>query len=69
MGNKEIELARALRLLVVQQQYSLGNLTALQAIELLSGELTPGDPATIYNDIDQLQIKAVDAERIAEGKE
>ena len=68
MGNKDIELARALRLLVVQQQYNLGNLTALQAIELLSGELTPGDPTTIYNDIDQLQIKAVDAERIAGGE-
>lgn len=54
-------LARGLRLVVVQNQYDLGNLTLSQARELLSGELTPGHPETIYNDADQLKIKADDA--------
>lgn len=50
------EVARSLRLAVVQQQYNLGNLTKEEAHELLSGPLTPGDDTTIVDDSDQLVI-------------
>jgi len=53
-------LARGLRLVVVQNQYDLGNLTLAEARKLLSGELTPGNPQTIYNDADQLKIKVAE---------
>ena len=59
-------LARGLRLVVVQNQYDLGNLTLAEARELLSGEITPGNPQTIYNDADQLKIKADDAGTVQE---
>jgi hypothetical protein len=50
------DIARLLRLAVVQQQYNLGNLTEEEARELLSGPLTPGDDTTIVDDSDQLVI-------------
>lgn len=50
-------MARAIRLVVIQQQYKIGNLTENDAKELLSGPLSPGDINTIFNDSDQLILK------------
>jgi hypothetical protein len=51
------DMARALRIAVIQQQYDIGNITEEQARELLSGPLSPGDESTIVDDSDQLRIK------------
>ena len=50
------DVARRLRIAVVQQQYDHGNLTEQEAKEVLSGPLTPGDDTTIVDDSDQLVI-------------
>jgi len=50
------QLARDLRLSVVQNQFDVGNLTEDEALELLRGELTPGDPATKFDDSDKLKL-------------
>lgn len=63
--NAQILQARSLRIAVVTNQYDIGNLTYDEARELLSGELTPGNPETFFDDSDQLNIKAVDAREIA----
>jgi len=52
-----LNIARSLRLAVVQQQYNLGNLTEEEAREILSSPLTPGDDATIVDDSDQLLVQ------------
>jgi len=57
-GKKDsISIARSLRLAVIQNQYDQDNITKEQAIELLSGPLTPDDKTTIYNDSVCLSIK------------
>lgn len=56
------DVARSLRLAVVQQQYNLGNLTKEEARELLSGPLTPGDDTTIVDDSDQLVVGSENGE-------
>lgn len=43
-------MARGLRLAIIRQQYAMGNLTKAEAIEILSGPLTPGDNTTIIDD-------------------
>lgn len=50
------DVARSLRLAVVQQQYNLGGLTKEEAREILSGPLTPGDDMTIVDDSEQLVV-------------
>ena len=59
VSQAEVLLARSFRLTVIQQQYDCGNLTVEQARELLSGELTPGDAATVGDDSEQLVVKRV----------
>lgn len=50
------QLARDLRLAVIQGQYDQGNLTKEEAWELLSGPLTPGDDTTVYDDSVLLKV-------------
>lgn len=57
----ELDLARSLRVAVVQQQYGLGNLTEEQARVVLSGPLVPEDDTTIVDDSDELVVSAVRA--------
>ena len=47
-------VARSLRLAIIRQQYRIGNLTEADALELLSGPLTPGDETTVEDDRDLL---------------
>lgn len=54
----QLGLARNLRYAVIQQQYDLGNLTEYEAIELLRGSLSPGDPSTIFDDSSRLIPKS-----------
>jgi hypothetical protein len=50
-GQKDVvSMARSLRLAVVQQQYSVGNLSEEEARGLLSGPLSPEDDSTRYDD-------------------
>lgn len=53
---ENIKLARQLRLAVIQNVYDQGLLSKEQAVELLSGPLTPGDDSTIYDDSDLLSV-------------
>lgn len=50
------DLARSLRLAVVQNQFDHGNLTPEQARELLCAELTPGKPETFFDDSEYLKV-------------
>jgi hypothetical protein len=53
--------ARGLRLGIIRQQYQAGNLTESEALELLSGPLTPGDDSTIVDDSAMLKASADEA--------
>lgn len=46
----EISLARKLRYSVIQSLYSGNELSKEQAVDLLRGELSPGDLTTFYDD-------------------
>jgi len=52
------ELARQLRLAVVQQQYDVGNLTEEEARGILAGPLSPGDDTSIVDDSGQHEKSA-----------
>jgi hypothetical protein len=54
-------MGRKLRLAVVRQQYEIGNLTEAEAIELLSGPLTPGVDTTVVDDSALLKVPADEA--------
>jgi len=55
-GKKDlVSMARSLRLAVIQNQYSVGNLTRDEALDLLSGPLSPDDASTIYDDSEWLE--------------
>lgn len=51
-----VQLARDLRLAVVQNVFDQGLITAEEAREILSGPLTPGDETTVYDDSALLRI-------------
>ena len=57
--DSQILFARAVRVGVIQGLYNQGHLTWDEARKLVSGELTPGDPTTFFDDADQLVINAV----------
>ena len=44
------KMARGIRLAITKQQYNIGNLTREEAIDILSGPLTPGDESTTRDD-------------------
>jgi hypothetical protein len=48
--------ARFLRASVVRGQFDQGALTREEALELLGGPLSPGDPATVYDDTGLLDL-------------
>lgn len=50
-------MARKLRLAVVKNLYIQKLLSRYDAIQLLSGELTPGDASTVFNDSIYLDVK------------
>jgi len=50
LNKEELSIARSLRLAVVFGQYKQGNLSEEEAIELVSGELSSGNPDTKVDD-------------------
>jgi hypothetical protein len=53
---RDDDMARAIRIAVVQQQFDLGRLTEAQARDLLSRPLTPGGD-DVFDDSDQLRVR------------
>lgn len=61
--SEQLQMARALRLAVIQNQFDQGNITEDEAKELLCGPLSPGKLETIYDDSDQLRTKPNDSKQ------
>lgn len=55
--------AREMRLIVIQDQYTDGNIDFEQAMELLNAPLSPDDPATAADDRFRLLIKSEDVSK------
>lgn len=51
-----VSMARSLRLAVVQNQYDIGNLTAIEARSLLAGPLSPENRTSPFDDSDCLVV-------------
>lgn len=61
--------ARLLRAAVIRQLYEAGSLSEEQAVEILSGPLTPGDETTIEDDRHLLKIGKDELLRLLGGME
>lgn len=62
-GKKDyISMARSVRLAVIQNVFSQGQITEEQARELLTGPLTHGDETTAFDDSDCLRVDEVNNE-------
>ena len=66
--SKERIVARQLRLAVIQNIYNQGLITEKDAKELLSGELSPGNDATIVDDSNLLDMGEKALELITESE-
>ena len=67
-SSAETLMGRALRLGVIQNLYDNNRLDLDDALELLRGELQPGDPSTICDDSDQLQTRISTQENVGGRK-
>lgn len=56
------DLARSIRLTVVQNLYNRGLLSDIEADGILRGPLRPGDLTTVVDDRDQLRRRNIDVE-------
>lgn len=66
LSSEQIEMfARSLRVVTIQQQYDLGSLTWEEAVELVSGPLSPGDERSIRDDSNLLVMNPEDKKRFA----